>query len=307
MTSTGIGLVPTAAPQRGAEPFLREQRRVDPAGEPDERLDRLGGRRLLVAQELHRRGPATRVGQRLGEAEVHRQGDQVLLGAVVDVALQEPALVVLGVDQPLARAAQLLGAGRQLLEPLLELGAQPRAAQHQAGLGGQPGEQPFLDRRQRHLVALLDDEHAEQLSAVPHREGPGGRVAVRSPAVAAVLVRPVGSRVASGGQVAASVGRSPTTSQTCDHSAPVPSASTRAIRAGSSSAGVAAGHGPGEPPQHVVRRGLAAVHGARRDRLEPGLDPVEGQRHHGGGEDREGHVGATSVPARAPPPSTTTT
>ena len=187
---------------------------------------------LLLAREDGVRPVRRPLGKGLGEAQVHGERDQVLLGTVVDVALEQPALGVLQVDQPLARPAQLVGARRQLGPTQLELGAQPRAAQDGSRLPGQPFEQAFLDRREAAVVPLLDDQYAEDLTAVPHLAGaPATRAPSLPPGSPAAR-----SRVASGGQVAASVGRSPTTSQTCDHSAPVPSARTLAIRDGSSSA-----------------------------------------------------------------------
>ena len=60
--------------------------------------------------------PAARVGRacgdRLGQPQVHRQCHQVLLRAVVDVALQASPLDVLGLDEPLPGRLQLLGTVR---------------------------------------------------------------------------------------------------------------------------------------------------------------------------------------------------
>ena len=48
------------------------------------------------------------------EPELERQRDEPLLRAVVQVALQAPALGQPGLEQPLARALQLVDAGAQL-------------------------------------------------------------------------------------------------------------------------------------------------------------------------------------------------
>ena len=50
----------------------------------------------------------------------------MLLGAVVDVALEPPPLLVLGLDQPLARGAQL-GGPRGQLDQALASSARSRA------------------------------------------------------------------------------------------------------------------------------------------------------------------------------------
>ena len=170
--------------------------------------------------------------QGVREPQVHGQGDEVLLRPVVDVALEQAAGLVLRVDDPLTGSPELVGPCRQLGQPLAELHAQGRAAQDETCLTREPGEQPLLHRGQRDAVARLDDEQPEQLPAVTHRHR--AHAAVGSDRE--VPSGPV-TGAARGGQVAASVGVPRTVTQTCAHSAPVPSASTRAIRAGSSSAG----------------------------------------------------------------------
>ena len=184
-----------------------------------------------------------------------------------------------------------------------ELGAEPGAAQHRPGLGGEPGEQSLLDRGERPVLVLPARRSTPSSSPawpterpVPSRRRDRPRVGV------------LAGRLAPGGQVAASAGQPPTTSHTCAHSAPVPSASTFAIRAGSSSRVVAAGDGLGERPQHVVRRRLAAVHRRRRrprsSRVCTGSKPsattaVASTERATSGED--------VCPISTPPPSTTTT
>ena len=223
----------TAWRSAGASPRSASSARVDPAGQLHQGVDGVDGG-LHLAREDDVRAFGRSLGQGLGEAQVHRERDQVLLGAVVDVALEQPALLVLQVDQPLARRAQLVGASRQLGAPQLELRAQPGPAQDGTRLPGQPLEQALLDRRERAVLVLLDDQYAEHARCRAAPRGSAGRATTCSTGSSGSPA--ARSRVASGGQVAASRGRSPTTSQTCDHSAPVPSASTLAIRDGSSSA-----------------------------------------------------------------------
>ena len=55
-----------------------------------------------------------------GKTQREREADQPLLGAVVQVALQPPAFVVTGGDDPCSGGAQVLQLGCQLcLEPLV--------------------------------------------------------------------------------------------------------------------------------------------------------------------------------------------
>ena len=51
---------------------------------------------------------------RLEHPQVEREADELLLGAVVEVALDPPARVVGGLDDPQPRDPQLLHAGAQL-------------------------------------------------------------------------------------------------------------------------------------------------------------------------------------------------
>ena len=186
---------------------------------------------------------------------------------------------------------QLVGPDGQLGGTQLELGAQPRSAQHQPGLGGQPGEQALLDHGQGHVLPLLDDEDAEQLAAVVHRTGPAGRVAGVERVGPLAECRVDRARRPGRGE------RRPVV-----HDQP----HLRPLRAGALGQHPrhpgrqllrreAARRGPGEPPQHVVRRGVTALDGAGGEALEPGLDGVEGQGHHGGGEHGERQVGGVGA------------
>src|SRR6185436_634181 len=70
-----------------------------------------------------------RADRRLGEAQLDGEGDEVLLRAVVDVALEPAAFLVLGGDDPLPRRAQLGGLHGDLIQTRLEVGGQARVRQ----------------------------------------------------------------------------------------------------------------------------------------------------------------------------------
>ena len=123
--------------KRGGESALREQPRVDAARQVHQACRRRRRRPAPGPRGCASARSGARWRQGLGETQVHRERDQVLLGTVVDVALEQPALVVLQVDQPLARPPQLVGASRQLGASQLELRAQPGPAQDETCLPGQ--------------------------------------------------------------------------------------------------------------------------------------------------------------------------
>ena len=219
--------------ERGDQPVVRRAAagRCRGTGAPGSRSASTAACSCSASSASARSGD--RCGQRLGEPQVHRERDQVLLGAVVDVALEPPALGVLGVDQPLPRDAQLVGARRQLASRAARArrAAGPRAAPARPG-----SARPANSRSSTEVSGRCSRSWTTSTpsSSPPWRTGGERRPGRRRPTSGAG--RPPGARLASGGQVAASVGRSPTTSQTWAHAAPVPSASTWAIRDGSSSA-----------------------------------------------------------------------
>ena len=121
------------------------------------------------------------------------QGDQVLLGAVVDVALEATTLGVVGVDEPLPGLLQLVGPCRELVGAAGELGAEPGPVQDQAGLGREAGEQPFLDRPER-LVrpARCSRSMPSRSPSSTHVVRPHGRPGRRSSAAASSVTRGLG-------------------------------------------------------------------------------------------------------------------
>ncbi len=112
------------------------------------------------------------------QAEVHGERHQVLLGTVVDVALDPPALGVGGGDEPQARGAQLLvgppevvqaGPKRCVEAAVVQHDSEPTADLAEGALV--VGADPFA------FAGLLDDECAEQVAAVAHGGDPHLRVA----------------------------------------------------------------------------------------------------------------------------------
>ena len=131
------------------------------------------------------------------------------------------------------RRAQLLGPGRRARPAAAaQLGAQPDPAQDQTRLPGQPGEQPLLDRRQRPPWSSCS-RSTPSTSRPGAPAGRAGRVARASAGR-----RPVGLGARRPGRREGEPVL--TISHTWDHWAPVPSASTWAIRPASSSAVVRA-------------------------------------------------------------------
>ena len=123
-----------------------------------ERVEHLGGRLGVVGEDV------------LGEAQVHREGHEVLLGAVVEVALDLAPLGVAGRDDAGARGAQVLVGALQVLEALLERGVELDVVEGEADLAGQLGEHAVVLVGE--VVAVggaLDHEQAEQLARVRRR------------------------------------------------------------------------------------------------------------------------------------------
>ena len=285
-TSTGIMLVPTAAVRAASSPSAAEGRRVDPPGERHQHLDRLGGRPLLGQQRLgplagaQRQGLARGAGSPPGRrgAAGRRRGCRARASGAPRPGRRPGVAVRCAAPRRASTARRAAGSSSALSRAPRSTGP---------AWAGEPGEQAFLDRRERPVLALLDHQHPEQLAG---RRRTGSDRCAR-PWSSVPSVRPGGLAApvavsAPGGQVAASCGRPPTTSHTWAHSAPVPSASTRAIRDGQLLGGVAAGHGLGERP--------AARRTARAGRRAPVATPP---RSSGTGP---GRTRAPPRPSRAP-------
>ena len=137
--------------ERGLQPVV-EHRGMDPARELAQLLQRLGELVAGRPDELLRQ---RRVGAdaALDHPQLKGDGDEPLLRAVVEVALQPPPLRVAGGDDALAR-------GAQLREPVLGLGLQPRVVERDRGRGGDG-----LDELGIVVERRVVDEHPE-LAAV---------------------------------------------------------------------------------------------------------------------------------------------
>ena len=100
---------------------------------------------------------AVTIDQRVGQPELHAERDELLLGAVVDVALELAALGVLGCDQALSRRAELLD--------------QTHVAQHRPGLRCEVAHEPLPRWVERIVRRHLDGECPQQCSLVTHLRG----------------------------------------------------------------------------------------------------------------------------------------
>ena len=241
-------------------------------------------------------------GQGLGQPQVHRERHQVLLRTVVDVALQPAALGVLGVDQSLPRHPQLLGPRRQLDHAAAAArpaagppcstspacAARPANSRSSTGVSGWP-------------VVLLQPQHAEHLTGQPHRQR-AAVPAARSPSGGCVV-----RRRRSAARWPRGPGRPSTTATPAPTRAPVPSASTFAIRAGTSSLAkdpvtasenlLSTSYGDGRPPC-TTRVG---------ELLQPACTGSKPARRSRSPAPTGARCGESVCPIRAPPPSTTTT
>ena len=99
--------------------------------------------------------------ENLRKPELHLECDQVLLRPVVEIPLQASPLQVLCVHKPLS--------GRtQLVEPRLQVRAEPDVLEDQSGLMREVIDELLLDRCQRLAAAFVDAQRTEQLSLVAH-------------------------------------------------------------------------------------------------------------------------------------------
>jgi len=107
-------------------PSLGQDGRVDAAGQVSQVLEgfiRLGLELLQCGARLIR----VPVHEHLGQPHLDLERDQVLLCAIVQVALQPSSFLVLRPDQPLTR-------GAQLVEALQQLGGEADVLEHQPRL-----------------------------------------------------------------------------------------------------------------------------------------------------------------------------
>src|SRR3954452_22894367 len=149
---------PRAAGGGGREPLVREERRIDPASEVAEILE--GLRRLGLELRQHGIGLLRFASdERLREPELDRERDELLLRAVVDVALEAPALRVLRGDEPLLRRLQILESRAEVLR-------QPDVAENEPCLSREVGDELALRVVERIVRGHRDREGTEELSAL---------------------------------------------------------------------------------------------------------------------------------------------
>ena len=159
--------------------------------------------------------------ERVGQPELHGQGHELLLRAVVDVAFEPATFIVL------RRHQSLLGR-LQIVDPRAELLGEPHVAEHQPGLCREVGDQSLLRRIHGVVRGHRHREGPEELTLVPHLDrqigvAGGGGYSWRCLGVAS-------------GHDATALKSSSTRSNTSARSAPTPSPSTRAILGSTSSA-----------------------------------------------------------------------
>ena len=155
-----------------------------------------------------------------GEPQFDRERDELLLRAVVNVALELAALLVLRGHEALLRALQIL-------EPRTKVLGQADVPQDEAGLRGEVGDELRLRLVHRVVGRHRDGERPEELAPVLDREG-GVRLGKHGERAIAIERNRAGT-VASNGQDAATRSRSCVRSQTSARAAPIPSPTTRAI------------------------------------------------------------------------------
>jgi len=156
------------------QPSVAQQRGVDPVGKLAQLVERF---LHVAAQAVQDLAALVRVGveQRLHQPDLDRQGDEVLLGAVVQVALDPPPRLVGGGHDPLPRGDQLGVALLELLEARLERRVEAHIVQGEADLASKIHERVVLVVGVR-LVAAGNDDHPEQLTEVGHHHAPNDAI-----------------------------------------------------------------------------------------------------------------------------------
>ena len=101
------------ARQRGVEPAIGKHRRMQPAGEITQLHQRMLGIGMGLVEQFARRLGVVFIA-RTSPPEIHGQRDEALLGAVMQVSLDTPALCLSGIDDPRPAALKLVDALREL-------------------------------------------------------------------------------------------------------------------------------------------------------------------------------------------------
>ena len=190
-------------------------------------------------------------------------------------------VLVLRVDQPLPRRAELLDRVHQLL-------GERHVAHHQPCLRGQVADELLLGRRDRVAGLLLDRQRAEELALMPDRLAHRRRATVRRRRrPTATSGRAVGVRAATPPRIRS---WSPMRTHTSARIAPVPPASARAIRGRSSSFAYAFPSRSENSREHLVRCRALPVDEPVGEPLRPAPHRLERER-----DDRRGDGGQDRV------------
>ena len=151
---------------------IREERGIDAVRELPKLLQ--GGfdvvPKLLEECRCLRRVGA---GQLTREAQIRAQRDQLLLRAVVEVALDAAPLGVRRRDDAGAGGSDLLGLPLHLVERRLELRVEPDVVQSEADLPGELGEHALVELAEGLATGpALSHDQPQQLPGVRHRSDP---------------------------------------------------------------------------------------------------------------------------------------
>ena len=167
----GRGCMPGDRAQRLGAAAVEQQRRVDALCELADLIDRLlgGAAGALEHGARLRRLGVDEVG---GEPQVHDHSDQLLLRAIVNVALDPPALGVGRADDACARGAELVGLAAQFVERSAQLGVEVDVAERQPELACEIGEQAVVGDVERRAGRAFDEDQPEQLAGVRDRGDP---------------------------------------------------------------------------------------------------------------------------------------
>jgi hypothetical protein len=109
--------------------------------------------------------------RRARRAQGEGEGDELLLGAVVEVALDAPPRRVGALDDPRPRGAQLLHVGAQLGVEALVLQRQRGRAAHRAHELGLVGDRRRVDQQRDRAAALIDRRADPARARGRRREG----------------------------------------------------------------------------------------------------------------------------------------
>ena len=149
-------------------PFAYQLLRVDAAGQILQSRRGLGHRGTKLGDSW-RHLFGIRGEQPPGQSEVDCQSKQVLLGTIVNVALQASALGISRGDHTLPGGPQLSGPLLGLNQPPLQILGQLNVSKGHPSLSAQVTDQLLLNRLQRSARSLVHHQPAQHLRPVPDR------------------------------------------------------------------------------------------------------------------------------------------